>query len=251
MRCGGCSLAPSHRRSIVIPVDVFVIPVGRQRYELYAEQPDVLEAADEPAPEGFAARIRHRFSTLVRAAEARQRSGRSRDASASLISRIQDRAMAWVAERAAEQHLLWGLRGQTAVVAGHPDDMTFDEVERLIRRELQRDYERHRNWTIVDGLLFVVTFILLGPLFLLIPGIANLPALYFGFRAVGHFLSMRGAAQGLHQVRWTGRPCPPLSELRALVLLSARDRSDRVHDIEARLRLSHLTTFVDRVVRAA
>ena len=159
--------------------------------------------------------------------------------------------MAWVAERAAEQHLLWSLRGQTAVVAAHPSDMTFDEVERLIRRELQRDYERHRNWTVIDGLLFVVTFILLGPLFLLIPGIANLPALYFGFRAGGHFLSMRGAAQGLHRVRWTGRPCPPLSELRALVLLAASDRSDRVHDIEARLRLSHLTTFVDRVVRAA
>lgn len=232
-------------------MDVFVIPVDRQRYELYAEQPDVLEGNHEPAPTGFAGRIRHRFSTLVRAAEARQRSGHPHEASASLFGRLQDRAMAWVAERAAEQHLLWSLRGQTAVVAAYPNDMTFDEVEVLIRRTLQRDYERHRKWTIIDGLLFVVTFILLGPLFLLIPGIANLPALYFGFRTVSHFLSMRGAAQGLHRVRWTGRPSPPLSELRAVVLLGTTDRTDRVHDIAARLRLAHLTTFVDRVVRAA
>ena len=159
--------------------------------------------------------------------------------------------MAWVAERIAEQHLLWSLRGQTAVVASHPTDMPFDEVHALIRRTLQRDYDRHRKWTFIDGLLFVVTFVLLGPIFLLIPGIANLPALYFGFRAVSHFLAMRGAAQGLHRVHWTGRPCPPLSELRAVVLLNTTDRGDRLHDIAERLRLSHLTTFVDRVVRVA
>lgn len=230
---------------------MFVIPVGRQRYELYAEQPDVLEGNHEPAPTGFAGRIRHRFSTLVRAAEARQRSAHSHEASTSLFGRLQDRAMAWVAERAAEQHLLWSLRGQTTVVAAHPSDMTFDEVEALIRRMLKCDYERHRNWTIIDGLLFLVTFVLLGPFFLLIPGIANLPALYFGFQTVSHFFSMRGAAQGLHRVHWTGRPCPPLSELRDAVLLKTTDRANRVHDIATRLRLAHLTTFVDRVVRAA
>jgi hypothetical protein len=232
-------------------VDVFVIPVGRQRYELYAEQPAATGFDDEAPPSGFTGRVRRRFSELVRAAEARQRAGAPHDPSTSFFGRIQDRAMAWVAERAAEQHLLWSLRGQTAVVAAHPNDMAFDEVHALIRRTLQRDYERHRNWTIIDGLLFVVTFVLLGPLFLLIPGIANLPALYFGFRAVSHFFSMRGAAQGLHRVRWTGRPCPPLSELRDAVLLKTTDRSHRVHDIATRLRLAHLTTFVDRVVRVA
>jgi hypothetical protein len=234
----------------VIPVDVFVIPIGRQRYELYAEQPDA-GLSEEAAPSGFVGRIRHRFSELVRAAEARQRAGIPHNTANTLFGRMQDRAMAWVAERAAEQHLLWSLRGQTAVVAAHPSDMTFDEVHALIRRTLQGDYERHRKWTIIDGLLFVVTFVLLGPLFLLIPGIANLPALYFGFRAFSHFFSMRGAAQGLHRVHWTGRPCPPLSELRDAVLLKTTDRSDRVHDIATRLRLAHLTTFVDRVVRVA
>ena len=232
-------------------VDVFVIPIGTHRYELYAEQPDAPETIEEPPPTGFIGRIRYRFSALVRAAEARQRAGISHDPSKNLFGRMQDRGMAWVAERAAEQHLLWSLRGETDVVASHPSDMPFDEVHALIRRTLQRDYDRHRRWTFIDGLLFVVTFLLLGPLFLLIPGIANLPALYFGFRTVSHFLAMRGAAHGLHGVRWTGRPCPPLSELRAAVLLNRTDRSSRVHDIASRLRLSHLTTFVDRVVRVA
>jgi hypothetical protein len=232
-------------------VEVFVIPIGRQRYELYAEQPDASGLNEEAAPSGFAGRIRQRFSDLVRAAEARQRGGAPDGRTNSLFGRIQDRSMAWVAERAAEHHLLWSLRGRTAVVAAHPSDMTFDEVRALIRSTLQRDYERHRNWTIIDGLLFVFTFVLLGPLFLLIPGIANLPSLYFGFRAVSHLFSMRGAAQGLHRVHWTGRPCPPLSELRDAVLLKTADRSHRVHDIATRLRLAHLATFVDRVVRVA
>jgi hypothetical protein len=155
--------------------------------------------------------------------------------------------MAWVAERVAEQHLLWSLRGQTTAVAAYPHDMTFDQVQVLIRRTLQRDYERHRNWTVIDGLLFLVSFVLLGPLFLLIPGIANLPALYFGFRTIMHVLSMRGAAHGLHHVTWTGRPCPPLGELRDVVALEAPARTARLDEIAGRLRLQHLTTFFERV----
>jgi hypothetical protein len=100
---------------------------------------------------------------------------------------------------------------------------------------------------IIDGILFAFTGIVLGPLFLLVPGVANIPAAYFGFRFFGHWLSMRGAAQGLHHVTWTGRPCPPLSELRDVVMLEAPARSARVHDIAARLRLQHLSTFFDRV----
>jgi hypothetical protein len=155
--------------------------------------------------------------------------------------------MAWVAERMAEQKLLWSLRGQTHATVAHPQDMKFEEVLVLVRQVLRRDYERHQRWMFVDGVLFVVTFVALGPLFILIPGIANLPALYFGFRAMGHFLSMRGAAQGLHRVEWTGRPCPPLGELRGLAALEPQVRHERIHDVAARLRLQHLSTFFERV----
>jgi hypothetical protein len=99
----------------------------------------------------------------------------------------------------------------------------------------------------IDGVLFVLTFVLLGPLFLLVPGVANLPAAYFAFRTVGHLLSMRGAAQGLHRVEWTSRPCPPLTELRELAVLEPEVRHERLHDISCRLRLQHLCSFFDRV----
>ena len=52
-------------------MDVFVIPIGRDRYELYGEQPDETDEVDE-APDGFVGRLRHRFTTAFRAAEERR-----------------------------------------------------------------------------------------------------------------------------------------------------------------------------------
>jgi len=228
-------------------MDVFVIPIGRDRYELYGEQPEETDEVDE-APEGFIGRLRHRFVTTIRAAEERRNQKAALDDEPKgFVGRMQARMMAWVVERIAEQRLLWNLRGQTTATVAHPNDMTFDQVLVLVRRTLQRDYDRHRRWMIIDGILFVVTFVLLGPFFLLVPGVANLPALYFGFRTVGHWLSMRGAGQGLHRVTWSGRPCPPLGELRELAVLEPQVRHQRIEDIAARLRLQHLSTFFERV----
>jgi hypothetical protein len=227
-------------------MDVFVIPVGADRYELYCEQPVAGEEPIEPIT-GWIGRLRRKFGGLVRAAEERHRTGPPGDTPRGWAGKIQDRAMAWVAERIAEQRLLWNLRAETSATAAHPADMTFDQVHALIRSTLERDYDRHRRWMFVDGLLFLVTFVALGPLFILIPGIANLPALYFGFRAVGHFLSMRGSAHGLRRVTWSGRSCPPLGELRALAMLEPEEREARVLDVAARLRLESLPKFFERV----
>jgi hypothetical protein len=235
-------------------MDVFVIPVGRDRYELYCEPSSDAEAEEAvPPPAGVVGRLRHRFGVMLRAAEERQHArGKTEPAAADdqegpFYTRLQDRVFEWAARRIAEQRLLWNLRRQATAVAVHPPDMSFDQVLTLIRRTLQRDYDRHRRWLIVDGIAFLLTFILLGPLFLLIPGVANIPALYFGFRAVGHYLSMRGATHGLNGVRWTGKPCPPLTELREVVLLEPVTRDARLHDISERLRLQHLSTFFERV----
>ena len=66
---------------------------------------------------------------MLRAAEERQRQGSTTSIQAEgWLARIQDRLIAWVAERIAEQRLLWNLRRQTAVVAAHPPDMTFEQV---------------------------------------------------------------------------------------------------------------------------
>lgn len=231
-----------------LEMDVFVIPVGRDRYELYGEQPLEADVVDEK-PEGFIGRMKHRAMARLRAAEERRnrKAAMEDDGDKGFIGRTNERMMAWIVERIAEQRLLWNLRGQTTATVAHPNDMSFDHVVTLVRRTLQRDYDRHRRWMIIDGILFVLTFVLLGPLFLLVPGVANLPALYFGFRTVGHFLSKQGAAQGLHRVEWTGKPCPPLGELRELAVLEPQVRHQRIEDIAARLRLQHLSTFFERV----
>lgn len=234
-------------------MDVFVIPVGRDRYELYCEPSAEADAGDGASSPGLIGAWKRQFEAMLRAAEERrqrrQRSGApaEEDAPKGWIARLQERAMTWVAERIAEQRLLWNLRREAHAVAVHPPDMTFEEAHRLIQRALRHDYDRHRRWMIVDLAAFLATFVFLGPLFLLVPGVANLPALYFGFRVVGHWLSMRGAAQGLERIAWSGRPCPPLGELRDLASMEPRARDQRVRDIAARLRLRHLTAFFERI----
>lgn len=224
-------------------MDVFVIPISRDRYELYCEPlADAEAGADGAQPAGVFGRLRHRFGVVLRAAEERQhRHDAGHGDAKTWLGRVQNRLLAWVAQRIAEQRLLWNLRRQTSAVAAHPQDMTFDQVLTLIRRTLQRDYERHRLWLVVDA----IGLILSGPV-ALVPG-PNILAYYFAFRVAGHWLSMRGATQGRHRVSWSGRPCPPLTELRDIAALEPRVRDARVHDVAARLRLRHLSTFFERV----
>ena len=222
-------------------MDVFVIPVGRDRYELYCE-PLVDAPRPEAAGSGIIGRVRQGFVVMLHQAEERQRSGAPpTTAAATRWTRFQEYVMAWVAERIAEQRLLWNLRRETAVVAAHPQDLTFDQALTLILRTLQRDYERHRLWLVVDGLLMLASIALV-----VLPG-PNIVWYYFAFRVVGHWLSMRGASQGLHRIKWTGRSCEPLTDLRAAASLDGEARDRRVHEIAARLRLQHLSTFFERV----
>src|SRR5881409_751905 len=145
-------------------MDVFVIPIGPDRYELYCEA--AVEAPElVPGSSGIIARIRYRFAVMLHQAEERRRAGASAPRHPSRLGRLQEWIMAWVAERIAEQRLLWNLRRETAVVAFHPQDLTFEQAHTLIRRTLQRDYERHRVWLVVDGLLLLGSIALI-----LLPG---------------------------------------------------------------------------------
>jgi hypothetical protein len=229
-------------------MDVFVIPVGADRYELYYEQQITdTEPDEEPRSTGMFARLQRRFGELVRAAEERRhRAGQ--ETTQSWLGRLQERMWSWAAERIAEQRLLWNLRWQERAVAMHPTDVTFDSVKPHIDRVLQRDYERHRLWVLLDGVAFVATFVLLGPLFLLIPGVANLPAIYFGFRVIGHWLSMRGAAHARQGVTWEGQSCQALDDLRTASHLPRRDRQKRVQQIASLLHLRYLPMFFDRAI---
>lgn len=224
-------------------MDVYVIPIGPDRYELYCEPSADPELAADAPQVGMIGKLRHRFSVMLRAAEDRQhRHGAGSANAKTWLGRIQESILGWVAQRIAEQRLLWNLRRRTSAVAVHPQDMTFEQVMTLIRRMLQRDYDRHRVWLIVDALGLILS----GPL-AVIPG-PNVLAYYFAFRVVGHWLSMRGATQGLHGMSWSGRACAPLSELRGVAALEPRVRDARVHEVAARLRLPHLSTFFERVV---
>ena len=222
-------------------MEIFLIPVGPEQYELYCEISHEGALEPGPAPAGLLARLWSRFVQMLKAADARQHGGGESDAPLGWAGWLKERMLAWVAERIAEQRFLWHLRKQTAAVAAHPQDMPFDQVMVFIRRTLRLDHQRHRRWLIIDSLLLAVSGLLA-----LVPG-PNLIAYFFAFRVVGHYLSMGGAAQGLHHIAWTGRPCPPLSELRDMAHLEPAAREARIHDVAARLRLRQFSTFFERV----
>ena len=227
-------------------MDVFVIPVGADQHVLYYEQTIEPEPEDVPEPSGILARWQRRFSELLREAEENRHERHDQAGMPqSWTSRMQDRMMSWIAKRVAEQRLLWNLRKQERVVAVHPSDMAFDAVMPHILRALQRDYERHRNWLIVDTIGLIASGLLA-----IVPG-PNLLAYYFLFRVGGHWLSMRGATQGRRRVAWEGRPCEPLNRLREALRLPRRERHAQVQQVSATLCLRHLPTFFERVTAKA
>jgi hypothetical protein len=96
------------------------------------------------------------------------------------------------------------------------------------------------------GLLVAIT----GPLFFFVPG-PNIVSWYFTFRAVGHYLSWRGARKGLTAIEWRPEASAPLTSVRFAIALPAADRRHRLEEISAALGLKHLTGFVERVATRA
>jgi hypothetical protein len=220
---------------------VFLVPVGAGRHELYSEPADERPGAHGPEAAGRWRRAVDRFRAMLAEAE---RARRERAAGAppptNRAERIKARVLRWVAEAIAEQRLLWHLRNSTAATLVHPADLDAARAEALLRAQLGRDYEKHRRWFAVDLLALLATAALT-----LVPG-PNLLAYYFLFRVVGHFLSMRGARQGLDRVSWTFEPSDPLAAVREALRLAPRLRRHRLEEIASALRLEHLAAFVER-----
>jgi hypothetical protein len=221
-------------------MDVYVVPVGRSRYELYCEPASEPETGEGESSVGLIGRLRRRFSEMVRAAEDDERDERPQPDG--FLARLQRRSLGWVAQRIAEQRLLWNLRRHSDVNVVHPTQLTADQVHALVRETLRYDYERHRRWLVIDALGMAIT----GPLFFFIPG-PNVIAYFFTFRVFGHWLSMRGASQGLRRIRWSSRPSAALDRLRDLATLDSGARETRVREVESDLRLQHLAHFVLRI----
>lgn len=226
---------------------VFLIPFGaggRERYELYCEIPDEdLDGDGIPdVQRGFFKGLLQKFkATLHHAERERRQNHDERPEPRSWTRRMRDRGLGWVAERIAEQRLLWHLRRQEHAFAVYPADLTGAQAMDVVRRILKSDADRHRRWLGVDSILF-----LLSGLLVLVPG-PNLVAYYFGFRVVGHYLSLRGARQGLERIDWRLEPSAPLAELRRVVTLPADAREERVRAVASTLRLEHLASFFERV----
>jgi K+-H+ exchange-related protein len=219
---------------------VYLVPLGRDRYELYSEPPD----EDEPAaPRGGVFRrwtesLRARWRSAVRDVRHDEPSEPSRSG---VMARARHWLVSQIAETIASQRTLWSLRHAASVEMRYPDSLAESAaVER--RRQLLADARRHHGiWLIADGALFAASGV-----FVLVPG-PNVLAYYFGLRLVGHYLSWRGARRGLEGSEW--HPCaePALAELGALAHLPRESRAPRVEAIATTLKLPRLAAFFDRV----
>ena len=220
-------------------MDVYLVPVGEDRYELYCEVADEEPEEVGESPVGIFRRLRQRFSDMLAEAERERRQGSS-VVEGGWPTRAKVRIMRWAAESIAEQRLLWHLRRQTEASLFYPDDVDDQYAMARLRASLKRDFEKHRFWLTIDSLGFIGSAALT-----LLPG-PNLLAYYFAFRLVGHYLSMRGARQGLSVVTWRTVKSAPLSDLRRAIGLEPEVRGVRVRDVALQLRLEHLATFVER-----
>ncbi|HEX5474367.1 MAG TPA: hypothetical protein VFX12_06885 [Vicinamibacterales bacterium] len=221
-------------------MNVYLVPIAVDRYELYCE---VREPAVPPEPpKGVWRRLLRRFSAVVAEAEreGRRAPSRAADERAGWPTRAKRRLLQWIAKSIAEQRLLWALRGQAGAQLLYPDDLAEAQARAALRHRLSRDFERHRFWLAIDSLGLIASAALI-----LLPG-PNLFGYYFAFRIVGHFLSVRGARQGLNVVVWSACPSAPLSALRGMLAEPPAAREARVREVAHLLCLEHFPSFFQR-----
>jgi hypothetical protein len=231
-------------------VDVFLVPAGRGGFELYSETDDRPDpGVAESAPRGAWSRLVHRFRVALADAEReqeRREAGIVADrAHPTMGERVKARVLRWMAERIAEQRLLWLLRGQREARLLIPAGLDPARAEKTLRSMLKRDADRHLAWSVVNGVVFVVSGLVAW-----LPG-PNLLAYYFAFRLVGHVLSVRGARRGLSGVRWTIEPREALADLMRLDGLPPQERAARVRASADALGLRRLPRFFARTTSPA
>lgn len=219
-------------------MDVYFVPIGRDRFESYFEAPE--DAPEPRAGQGIFARWRARISRILRDAE-RQRHEMSHADSTGLLAAVRRRSMRWIAERVAEQRLLWNLGGANEVTLHVPEDLDPGAAERLMREAMRRDADRHLRLMAA----YSVGLVLSVP-FALIPG-PNIIGYFFTFTVVGHYMAWRGARRALSRIRWTLVSSVALADLRRAFALDTDARHRTIHDVAERLRLQRLASFVERM----
>jgi hypothetical protein len=216
-------------------VRIHLIPLGKSRFEPYAETP----VNDERPPAQDAGRIRQWLHRANQQWRSLVDSARVTTATTG-FAKWRDRIVCKLADSLDEQRTLWALRNATRATLLFPSNIDRESARRLLDQILAGAQRHHGRWLIV----YVVLFILSG-VFFFVPG-PNIIAYYLGFQSFGHLQSWRGARRALTGVDWMLQPSDDLAELAALVHEPHRNRAARVEDIARRLDLEHLPAFFER-----
>jgi hypothetical protein len=215
---------------------VFLVPAGRNRFELYSEAPE-----DPPASlDHDAGRFRrwmHQANVQWRALVDAARDGGARGR----LARWRDAIVCRLAESIAEQRTLWALRHEDSATLRYPTTIDEPRARGVVDRSLAHARTHHGRWLAVDLTVFIASGILF-----FVPG-PNIVAYYLAFRVVGHLNSWRGARRGAQSTRWTFERDDTLGELAMLTGVPRDERAARVAEIAARLHLQRLPAFFDRV----
>jgi Mitochondrial K+-H+ exchange-related len=223
-------------------VKVFLVPIGPSRYLPYCEPVEAPSADDPENPRSFVDRLVSRYHQVIAAAEqSRLVQDERRQPESGWFGRMRGGALRWVADKIAEQRLLWQLRQCDEATLVYPSGLSGEQALERLRLELKRDGDRHLRWLVINALLLIASGVLA-----IVPG-PNVIAYYFAFRVVGHYFAHRGARQGLLRVAWTLEESTALEDLRAALPLDPAARLKRVRDIATLLDLPHLVTFVERI----
>lgn len=221
-------------------MDVYLVPIGTDRFESYYEAPDEDDPAESADGLGFFGRLRVRFQAQLKEAE-RARHQSVREEPRTFLGRMQRRSLRWIAERIAEQRLLWHLRTAASATLHIDAAMNPREAEAVMRASLKRDSDRHVRLLAVHSLGLIAS----APV-AFVPG-PNVLGYLFTFTVVGHFLSWRGARNGLNEVKWKVEPSTALTDLRGAFVLGAEDRHRVIHDVALRLHMPKLARFVEQM----
>ncbi|MEO7135201.1 MAG: hypothetical protein ABI024_13390 [Vicinamibacterales bacterium] len=225
-------------------MDVYLVPVGPDRFECYYEAAEQEEIAEPVERQGFIARMRARFNQQLKEAE-EARHQKSTEEPRSFIGRMQKRSMRWIAERVAEQRLLWHLRTAGAATLHIPMDLPAEQADTIMRASMKWDADHHRNRFLLHSLALIIAIPLA-----VVPG-PNVVGYLFTFTVVGHFLAWRGAVQGLHQTQWTVEPNDALTDMRQAFALDAPARHRRIREAALRLQMPGMARFVEQMTAPA
>ncbi|MCL4812538.1 MAG: hypothetical protein KJ061_08640 [Vicinamibacteraceae bacterium] len=225
-------------------MDVFLIPVGPRAYHHYCELGDHAgEPHDHAHARGWMRGLVIRFRAMLHAAEHEDVDDDDHDTP--WTERLRRRALRFVAQRVAQQRLLWALRRRDSARLQYPADLDAREADRRHRLLLAQASASHLRWLVFDALLLVASALLA-----VVPG-PNVIAYYLAFAVVAHYLSWRGARRALRGVHWALEPSDVLVELRRLAPLDGAEGTQQLASVEARLGLKHLARFLRRVTPPA